>query len=139
MTPPKPPFAESLRSVGREVADAVGRTTGRFQEKSPLPVDVLESDSEYLVVFDAPGANPSDIQVRYESGTVEVRIDRFRPFREDFEMRFPGRGLELDGKAKLPQGARVDGDAAKAVLEDNGTLSVYLPKSVHEGDTSRGS
>jgi HSP20 family protein len=115
-------------SVGNAVLDGVGRLAGRTQERRPLPTDLLESDDAYLVVFDAPDANAEDIQVRFSDTAVHVRIDRVREHREDFEMRFPGRGLALDGQAELPTDATVDPDAATATLTDTGTLEVELPK-----------
>lgn len=121
-------LTEVGRSMAGAVAKRVGRVAGRVQEASLLSSDVLEDDDAYLVVFDAPGANASDVQVRYRRGAVEVRIDRFRDHHDGFEMRFPGRGLSLDGRARLPTDARVDPDAATATLRDNGTLEVRVPK-----------
>lgn len=115
-------------SVGRAVMEQVGRAASRVQESSPLPADLLESDDAYLMVFDAPGAQASDVQVRYRDGTVLVRVDRFRELREEFEMRFPGRGLSLDGRVRLPDDALVDPDHATATLRANGTLEVEIPK-----------
>ncbi|WP_336034820.1 Hsp20/alpha crystallin family protein [Halobacterium yunchengense] len=125
---------EFAEAVGDAVFRRMGRATSRFQEETPLPVDVLESDDEYLAVFDAPGATASDVQVNYAGGAVEVRIDRFREFRDGFEMTFPGRGLSLDGRVTLPGDAVVDAEAARAELRDDGTLYVFLPKA---GDAVR--
>jgi HSP20 family molecular chaperone IbpA len=126
----------SLRNLGTSAATAVlervGRGVSRVQERKPLPYDLLESDDAYLVVFDAPGATRSDVQVRFVDGEVQVRVDRFRDFREGFEMRFPGRGLSLDGSARLPDDAVVDAEGASATLASNGTLAVRVPK---ESDT----
>jgi len=123
---------ENLRdigeSVGTTVMERVGRAMGRAQERTPLPVDLLESEDAYLAVFDAPGATSTDVQVQYRDGAVEVRIDRFRGFHEGFEMRYPGRGLSLDGRVELPEDAHVDARAATATLQDNGTLYVEVPK-----------
>ncbi|WP_435077233.1 Hsp20/alpha crystallin family protein [Halococcus sp. AFM35] len=116
---------ESLRNT---VLDGVGRFAGRAQERRPLPTDLLESDDAYLVVFDAPDASAADVQVRFSDGSVHVRIDRSREHREGFEMRFPGRGLSLDGSVRLPAEATVDPDAATATLTAEGTLEVELPK-----------
>jgi len=125
---------EFAEAVGGEMLKRAGRAASRFQEEeSPLPVDVLESSDEYLVVFDAPGATSTDIQVSYEGDEVHVRVDRFRAFREGFEMVFPGRGLTLDGRARLPEDAVVDADAARAELNDDGTLYVFLPKTGGDG------
>ena len=122
------------RSVGETVAENVGRAAGRLQEAKPLSADVLESEDAYLVVFDAPGAAASDVQVRHEDGEVLVRIDRFREFREGYEMRFPGRGLALDGSVELPDDAAVDPDRATATLRSDGTLAVEVPKLSEPAD-----
>lgn len=119
---------ETVESIGNAVLDGIGRAASRVQERKPLPVDLLESDEAYLAVFDAPGATASDVRVRFEDDAVSVRIDRFREFYEGFEMRFPGRGLALDGRVRLPDGAAVDPDAATATLTTNGTLEVRVPK-----------
>ena len=121
-------LTEAGRTVADTVLERVGRVASRVQEASRLPADVLEDDDAYLVVFDAPGATASDVQVRYRRGAVEVRIDRFREHYEGFDMRFPGRGMSLDGRARLPADARIDPDAATATLRDNGTLEVRVPK-----------
>ncbi|UIP00917.1 Hsp20 family protein [Halobaculum sp. CBA1158] len=125
--------AKRLKDVGESamntVLDRVGRGVATVQEKSPLAYDLLESEDAFLVVFDAPGAQRSDVQVRFNDGAVEVRIDRFRDFREGFEMRFPGRGLALDGRAELPPGASVDPAGASSTLTERGTLRVRLPKT----------
>lgn len=115
-------------SIGRAVLDGVGRAASRIQERKALAVDVLENDEAYLVVFDAPGASAGDIEVRYDENAVSVQIDRFREFHDGYEMRFPGRGLTLSGKATLPRDAEVDPDAAEATVTNNGTLEVLVPK-----------
>lgn len=122
----------TLREIGKSVSDTVlkqvGRATSRLQESGSLTADVLESDDAYLVVFDAPGAESSDVQVRFVDDDVLVRIDRFRDYREGYEMRFPGRGLALDGEAELPDAASVDPETAQATLTESGELRVRLPK-----------
>lgn len=132
------PLWEYGRSVGNAVAERVGRAASRVQEESPLPADVLESDDEFLIVFDAPGATASDVQVEVVGHTVEVRIDRFRAFRENFDMLFPGRGLELDGSVTLPTDVPIDGAAAEAELKDSGTLHVTVPKREGTDDADNG-
>lgn len=115
------------RSVVDAVAERVGRGISRLQERRPLAADLLESDEHYLIVFDAPGATASDVQVRFRSGEVRVRVDRFRSFHEGYEMRFPGRGLALTGRERLPPDADVDPTAASATVTDRGTLHVEVP------------
>lgn len=107
----------------------LGRASGRIQNQRSLPVDLLENDDSYLVVFDAPGAEPDDVQVRYMDGTVKISVDRFRPFRDSYEMRFPGRGTNLSGTADLPADAVVDPNAGTATLSDTGSLRIEIPKA----------
>ncbi len=116
-------------TLGSKAMEAFGRAMARTQEHGGLGVDLLTSEDAYLAVFDAPGAQGEDVQARYEDGAVLVRIDRFREHREGFEMRFPGRGLSLDGRVELPDDADVDPDSATATLADNGTLQVRVPRT----------
>lgn len=115
-------------SIGRTVLEGIGRASSRVQERKSLPVDLLESDDAYLVVFDAPGASAGDVNVEMMGRTLEVDIERFRGFHEGYDMRFPGRGLELHGKVDLPEDAEVDAEAADATVTKNGTLEVLIPK-----------
>lgn len=121
-------------AVGRAVVERAGRLWSQFHEASPLSSDVFESEDAYLVVFDTPGAGHSDVQVRYVDGEVLVRLDRFRDVQEGFEMVFPGRGMALDGRAALPEDARVDAAAATATLTGRGTLEVRVPKTDEPGE-----
>lgn len=116
------------RSVRERIYRRIGTANGHVQENRSLPVDILEGDHSYLVVFDSPGVGIDDVQVRYVDGGVRIRIDRFREFHDGFEMRFPGRGMALSGEATLPEDAVVDPDAATARLTDVGTLNVEIPK-----------
>ncbi|WP_053949159.1 Hsp20/alpha crystallin family protein [Halolamina sediminis] len=127
-----------LGEIGGSAVDAVlervGRGVSRVQERKPLSYDLLESEDAYLVVFDAPGVEPTDVQVRFVDGEVQVRADRFRAFHEGFETRFPGRGLALSGRASLPPDAVVDAGGADATLTENGTLEVRIPKEADSTD-----
>ena len=115
-------------SIGDAVVESVGRAVARSQEQRPLTADLLESDDAFLAVFDAPGVESGDVQVRFEDSTVFVRVDRFRDFHDGYEMRFPGRGLSLEGSVDLPEDAAVEADGAQATLKANGTLQVEIPK-----------
>lgn len=119
-------------TVSNTVLKQVGRLSSNVQESRPIPADLLESDDAYLAVFDAAGASHSDVQVRFVDGAVHVRIDRFREAHEDYEMRFPGRGLSLDGSVDLPGEADVDPESATATLTESGTLEIHVPKAQFE-------
>jgi len=121
-------------SVGKRMLSGAGKVSARVQEERPLGADVLEGDDAYLVVFDAPGVEMDDVQVRFEEGTVRVRLDRFRDVHEGYEMVFPGRGLTLEGSAALPNDGAVDPTAAEATLTETGALHVEVPKVVADAD-----
>jgi HSP20 family molecular chaperone IbpA len=123
------------RSIGNAVLEGVGRASSRVQERKPLPVDLLESDDAFLAVFDAPGATSSDVQVNFSNNEIQVRIDRFREFYEDADMRYPGRGLALDGHVAIPDGIQVDPNEATATLTARGTLEVEVPKADEDADS----
>lgn len=115
-------------AVSGAIYRQIGRANGRVQRHRPLAVDVLENETSYLVVLDAPGAGADDVQVRYLEGTVRVQIDRFRQFHDGYEMRFPGRGMTLEGEADLPDDALVEPDAGTATLTEAGALRIEIPK-----------
>ncbi|NUB91529.1 Hsp20/alpha crystallin family protein [Haloterrigena sp. SYSU A558-1] len=130
-------LSDLRKSVGSVLYRQVGRASGHVQNHRTLPVDVLETETAYRVVFDAPGAEPDDVQVRYLDGNVKIQIDRFRQYHEGYEMRFPGRGMELDGEAELPDDAVVDPDSGTATLTEAGTLRIDIPKDVAvDGDAT---
>lgn len=128
-----------IRKVGEQISqvvlDKVGRVASQFQEHRLLPPDLLEGEDAYMAVFDAPGATPNDITVHFEGNTLSVQIDRYREFRKDFEMRFPGRGLTMDGEVELPAEATVDPDRADATLTQSGTVEILIPKRPLEDET----
>lgn len=122
-------FKELGERVESAVLEGIGRSSARWQERSPLKVDLLESDEAFLAVFDAPGVRREDVEVRFDENTLFVRIDRFREFYDDYDMRLPGRGLSLDGSVDLPAEASVDARDADATVSKNGTLRVRIPKT----------
>lgn len=129
-------FKDVRSSISSSIYRQVGRASSQIQKGRSLPVDVLESEDSYLVVFDAPGAEKEDVQVRYIEGTVKIRIDRYREFYEGFEMQFPGRSMAIDGSAELPADALVSPDAGTARLSENGTLNIEIPKEDAVSDPS---
>ncbi len=116
----------------------VGRASGHLQQARDLPIDVLETETSYLLVCDAPGSEPADVTVRYLSGRISVQVTRFREFRDRFELRFPGRGMELTGEVDLPADATVDPNTATARLSPAGTLQIELPKRTEPFESATG-
>ena len=123
----------SIRSVGSQVWDTLvenlGRVAGRVQEARPLAVDLYETDTTYIALFDAPGIAREDIQVAYEEDAIAVRMERFRDLREGYDMRFPGRGVQFEGAVPVPTDVPTDPKNATATLLDAGVLEVSIPKA----------
>lgn len=114
--------------VERTVLEGVGRATSQLQEHTPLAVDLLESEESFLAVFDAPGVQSEDVDVRFDDAEVRVEIYRSRDISESVELLMRGRGLRRSGSVTLPS-ASVDPDAATATLTASGTLRVRIPKT----------
>lgn len=119
------PGLESVEAAVRTGVQVIRK--GRMRP-GPLAADLLERSDEYLLVFDAPGVEEEDVQVRYLDGSVLVRIDRFRGSREDYEAIVSGRLMSLDGQVILPDDAEIRPDDAEATLRRDGTLEIRLPK-----------
>jgi HSP20 family molecular chaperone IbpA len=102
----------SLRDALRELPDAVF-------------ADLLESEEEYMLVLDLPGATSetTDLSVGSNKLSIEARREKalpgeFRYVRED-------RSLFLDVEVPLPPDATGDGAAASM---ERGVLELRLPK-----------
>lgn len=116
------------KHVQRSMLEGVGRATSQLQERTPLSVDLLESEESYLAVFDAPGVRSDEIDVRLDDAEIRVEIHRTRDIDESVELLMRGRGLHRSGSVTLPSAA-VDADAASATLTSSGTLRIRIPKT----------
>jgi len=110
----------ALRDALRDLPDAVF-------------ADLLESDDEYVLLVDLPGATAETTEVLFEDGRIEIEGRREKSTPEGFRYVREDRPLFLD--AELPLPADADGDAAGAEM-DRGVLEVVLPKRI-AGDSRR--
>jgi len=109
----------ALRDALRDLPDAVF-------------ADLLESDDEYILLVDLPGATAETTEVRFEDGRIVVEGRREKSIPDGFRYVREDRSLFLDAELPLPPDA--DGDEAGAAM-DRGVLEVTLPK--HDGDDAR--
>ncbi len=119
---------EAVQSLGSRLYRQVGSATRTVQSIRPLNADLLENETNYLVVVDTPGVESTDLDIRYLDGSISVSIERTRADPVGFEPRFTGRATELTGSVSLPDDAVVDAEAAEARLTDVGTVRIELPK-----------
>lgn len=94
--------------------------------------DLLESDDEYLLVVDVPGATPESTDVEFESGRLRVDARRGWAVPEGFQYRERERDERLAFELPLP--GDVDPDDAVATVE-RGVLELRLPRS-RPGETT---
>lgn len=88
--------------------------------------DLLESDEAYLLVVDLPGCTAETVEVRVESGRLQVEARREKNVPESFEYVSEDRPLFLDVELPLPPDVSPDGGEAST---ERGVLEVRLPKS----------
>jgi len=87
-------------------------------------VDIFETDHELLLLADMPGANPQNIDLRYERGELSLRgqVDgaaRAEPIVEEFETGDFYRVFQIH--------ETIDPSKIEAEYK-NGVLTVHLPK-----------
>lgn len=102
----------ALREAMRELPDAVF-------------ADLLESEEEYLLVIDLPGASEGTIDVSVVDGRLEIEARREKDVPIEFSYLQEERSLFLDADLPLPPDAT--GADAEAVI-DRGVLELRLPK-----------
>jgi HSP20 family molecular chaperone IbpA len=88
-------------------------------------VDLLESDSSYLLVVDVPGVTQDTLDVTAADGQLTIEARREKPHGPQYRFRREDRGLFLDATIPLPPDAV--GSKADASV-DRGVLEVTVPK-----------
>jgi HSP20 family molecular chaperone IbpA len=88
--------------------------------------DLLESDEEYLLVVDVPGATSESTDVRVEGGRLLVEAFREHPDPEGFEPVDEPRAPALAFELPLPPDV-AEGEADARV--ERGVLELRLPRT----------
>ncbi|SDR43797.1 Hsp20/alpha crystallin family protein [Natronobacterium texcoconense] len=124
---------EMLDRVSRQVEE--GMTGGGLQVPGSVPVDVADTDEEYVVTADLPGYETDDIDLTLSEGTL--RLDASREddleFAEGEYIRRERTRKTASRRIRLPE--PVEEEEVSAGYE-NGVLTVRLPK-VEESDESK--
>lgn len=93
--------------------------------------DLLESDEDYLLVIDLPGATDETVDLTVEDGRLRIEARRQKSVPVSFRYVTEERALFLDADLPLPPDAT--GADAEAEME-RGVLRLRLPKSSAEGE-----
>ncbi|WP_423750696.1 Hsp20/alpha crystallin family protein [Salinirarus marinus] len=102
----------ALRSALRELPD-------------PVFADLLESDSEYLLVLDLPGVTADSVEAAVERGRLLLEARREKDAPPEFRYVREDRSLFLDVDIPLPPDAT--GAGAEGAVH-RGVLELHLPK-----------
>ncbi|ELY65932.1 Hsp20/alpha crystallin family protein [Natrinema versiforme] len=124
---------EMLDRVSRQVEE--GMTAGGLQVPGSVPVDVADTDEEYIVTADLPGYETDDIDLTLSNGTLRLEADRIDAddYAEGRYIRRERTETSASRRIRLPEPVDEEGVAAGF---ENGVLTVRLPK-VSGDDESR--
>ena len=93
---------------------------------SPL-VDIVETQEEYVLIADVPGASAESVDIAYERGTLTLQA-RVQP-RQSEHARFVTREFGVgDFRRAFQIGEGIDASRIEAEVA-NGVLTLHLPKT----------
>lgn len=125
------PFREMVairREMDRLVDDSL---TGENWDQTfnwELPLDVKETQDDYIVKATLPGVNPDDIQITYNNGMLTIQAER-QAEQEKKDEHFLVREQRFGTFSRtinLP--VAIDSNKIEADY-DNGVLTLHLPKT----------
>ncbi|MDF9747194.1 Hsp20/alpha crystallin family protein [Natrinema salsiterrestre] len=125
---------EMLDRVSRQVEE--GMTAGGLQVPGSVPVDVADTDEEYVVTADLPGYETDDIELTLSDGTLRLEANRTDEggYAEGRYLRRERTKTSASRRIRLPE--PVDEESVAAGFE-NGVLTVRLPKESEGEDSKR--
>lgn len=105
------------------------RLPAAFRERGTPPMNVSESENQYLVTIDLPGLDVKDVAIELMGNQLHIKGER----RWDEEQkgkefhRVESRYGAFSRVLTLPENARIDRDAIEATFQ-KGILSIRIPK-----------
>ncbi|MGE8287527.1 MAG: Hsp20/alpha crystallin family protein [Stenotrophomonas sp.] len=90
-------------------------------------VDIREEPTQFVLLADLPGVEPSSIEVQMDKGVLEIRGERSAPTAagEGRFSRSERRHGTFNRRFALPDSANAEGIAARS---QNGVLEIRIPK-----------
>ena len=104
------------------------KTNGGTTEFMNLPIDIRQTDGEFIIEASVPGFKPEEVEVTFEDGVLTIKGER-REEREQKEGRYVRRERRMASVYRqigLP--AEVRADEIKASF-DNGVLKISVPRA----------
>ncbi len=124
---------EMLDRVSKQVEE--GMTSGGLQVPGSVPVNIVDTDEEYVVTADLPGYETDDIELTLSEGTLRLDAEREddHAHEGDRYLRRERTRTSVSRRIRLPEPVEEESITAG---HENGVLTVRLPK-VTTGETSR--
>lgn len=97
------------------------------------PVDVYETEKEFVITSSVPGVAPSDINIDYDSTTRqlsilgEVKDEHTDEFKDKHQKVYERSYGQFERTITLPESSTVDDDNIQAEIS-NGVLKLIVPK-----------
>jgi HSP20 family protein len=93
-----------------------------------LPLDVSESDNDFVIQASVPGVKPEDVQITVQGDTLTIRGESRSEEEKDGERRHLRERRYGTFQRSVTLGTPVDADRAQARYE-HGVLTLTLPKA----------
>jgi HSP20 family protein len=116
-----------MRPWRRVVARPFGWSAPYWDSRVALPLDIEESEGEYVIKASVPGFAPQEIEIEVEDGVLSIRAEHEgedEQEREDWYLRERFSGAV---ERRLRLGKDVNSEEIEAHLE-HGVLTLTLPK-----------
>lgn len=114
-------FEESFVPIWRDMA-----RPERRERKLYLPVDVYETDDEFVVTASVPGLKPEDVEITFEDGSLTIRGE-IKPPLENVNYVICERAYGPFSRT-LNFNVPIEADKIEATVQ-NGLLTVTVPKA----------
>ncbi len=127
------PFREvvSLRdAMNALLQESFVRPTGLFSQdgSAVLPLDVSETDDEFVIKASVPGIRPEDVQITVQGDTLTIRGESQSEEEKNGERWHLRERRHGAFQRSLTLGTPVEADGAQAHYE-HGVLTLTLPKA----------
>lgn len=122
-------FEDAWKGFWEPFEDVPSHLPATFQTRNVPPMNVSETEREYLVSIELPGLDAEDVNVELMGNQLQVFGERkWEEEKKDKEFhRVESQYGSFSRSFSLPDSARVDRDAVEATF-NKGVLEIKIPK-----------
>ena len=115
-------------TVVKEICQELDTKTREFYEFVLPPADILQTDSEFVVIVDVPGFSREAIDVRLDANILRIRAEKKEDEDGADRLISAQRPRMLDKKIRLPADAQDLAESVGSARYDEGVLTVSVPR-----------